>query len=543
MFSAARRCSRPWTALLVLGCVALAGCEAGRTVAPPPTDPTVAQVVIIPDSVELAPGGTTQFAAYGRTAQGDSVPVSVTWGASGGSITATGLFTAGSSAGMFSVSAQTTKSLHGSAKVHVGNGQSTVASVTVSPSSGSGNVGDAAQFTATVLDSRGNVLTGKTVTWSSSNTAVVTVTSSGYATAVGAGSAAVVATCDGKSGQAQITVNGSTPNPAPVATVSVSPATASIAVGATQAFTVVLKDAQGNVLTGRSVTWSSSAPTIAILSVTGVATGLLAGSSTITATSEGQSGTATLTVTLLPPPPPPSGTWPNEPTGMTLLSDQQWNSLGSWQLNDNSAGATSLVTLSGLPFSPSGALQDLSPIGMTGGGDAIGPGRADFFIPAAQQPTEIYVGLWVKLSAPFQPHSSGVQKIMYVHDNNGVNFSALWLEIYGTAAPFRASLVNQFSGCPTGRFDPNVTTTPIGPGEWHRYEMYLKMASTGSSSDGVLKVWVDGVLNVSRTDVCTMGSNATRMESVRLSGMWGGIGDAKTETDYLWYDHTYVSGR
>src|ERR1051325_280950 len=212
MFSAARRCSRPWTALLVLGCVALAGGEAERPVAPPPTDPTVAQVVIIPDSVELAPGGTTQFAAYGRTAQGDSVPVSVTWGASGGSITATGLFTAGSSAGMFSVSAQTTKSLHGSAKVHVGNGQSTVASVTVSPSSASGNVGDAAQFT-------GNVLTGKTVTWSSSNTAVVTVTSSGYATAVGAGSAAVVATCDGKSGQAQITVNGSTPNPAPVATV------------------------------------------------------------------------------------------------------------------------------------------------------------------------------------------------------------------------------------------------------------------------------------------------------------------------------------
>lgn len=451
--------SRSSTVLAVLAAAALAACEVARTAAPP-TDSSVTQVVITPDSVDLAPGASAQFAAYGRTTQGDSVAVAVTWSASGGSITAAGLYTADTSAGTFSISAQTAKAVHGSAKVHVGNGH-------------------------------------------------------------------------GSSG------------PAPVASVSVSPASASITVGTTQAFTVVLQDTLGNVLTGRSVTWSSSAPTIAGISVSGAVTGLLAGSTTITATSEGKSGNASLTVTVQPPPPPPPspGTWPNQPAGLTLLSDQPWNSLGGWQLNDNSAGATSLVTLSGLPFSPSEALQDLSPIGMTGGGDAIGPGRADFYIPAAQQPSEIYVGMWVKLSNPFQPHSSGVQKIMYVHDNNGINFSALWLEIYGTAAPFRASLVNQFYGCPSIRLDPNATQTPIGPGEWHRYELYLKMASTGSSSDGVLKVWVDGVLNVNRSDVCTMGSNATRMESVRLSGMWGGIGDTKTENDYLWYDHAYVSGR
>src|SRR6266851_6236473 len=69
-----------------------------------------------------------------------------------------------------------------------------VATVTVSPSSATGNVGDAAQFTATLKDANGNVLTGRTVTWSSTNTAVATVTDTGYATAVGAGSAAIVAT-------------------------------------------------------------------------------------------------------------------------------------------------------------------------------------------------------------------------------------------------------------------------------------------------------------------------------------------------------------
>jgi len=43
--------------------------------------------------------------------------------------------------------------------------------------------------------------------------------------------------------------------------------------------------------------------------------------------------------------------------------------------------------------------------------------------------------------------------------------------------------------------------------------------------------------------VCTLGaSSGARVESVRLSGLWGGVADSKTETDYLWYDHTRVSG-
>jgi subtilisin family serine protease len=81
-----------------------------------------------------------------------------------------------------------------------------VASVTVSPSSATGPVGASGQFTATVKDANGNVLTGRTVTWASSNTSVATVDQTGLARAVGPGSAALVATCEGQSGQAQVTV-------------------------------------------------------------------------------------------------------------------------------------------------------------------------------------------------------------------------------------------------------------------------------------------------------------------------------------------------
>jgi hypothetical protein len=79
---------------------------------PPPPDPTpspapvVERVTLLPASVTLAPSVSKQFSAYGRTTTGDSVSVPVTFTATGGTITTTGLFTAGSSYGTFRVIAK-----------------------------------------------------------------------------------------------------------------------------------------------------------------------------------------------------------------------------------------------------------------------------------------------------------------------------------------------------------------------------------------------------------------------------------------------------
>src|SRR5437588_11355151 len=88
----------------------------------------------------------------------------------------------------------------------------------------------------------------------------------------------------------------------PVATVTVAPATASVQVGLTVQLTATTKDANGNTLTGRTVTWSSGNTGIATVSSSGLMTGVAAGSATITATSVGQSGTSAITVTAAPPP-------------------------------------------------------------------------------------------------------------------------------------------------------------------------------------------------------------------------------------------------
>src|SRR5205823_7327472 len=84
---------------------------------------------------------------------------------------------------------------------------------------------------------------------------------------------------------------------APVASVSVTPATAPVPVGKTLQLTATPKDASGSPLTGRTVTWASSNTSVATVSAAGLVTGQVAGTATITATSEGQSGTAAITVT------------------------------------------------------------------------------------------------------------------------------------------------------------------------------------------------------------------------------------------------------
>src|SRR5207244_9050456 len=103
-----------------------------------------------------------------------------------------------------------------------------VATVTVSPASASVTVGQTAQLSATAKDAAGNVLSGRAVTWTSSNSGVVTVSGSGLVTGVAAGSATITAASEGQSGTASISVAN-----VPVATVTVSPASASVTVGQT----------------------------------------------------------------------------------------------------------------------------------------------------------------------------------------------------------------------------------------------------------------------------------------------------------------------
>ncbi|HEU4700632.1 MAG TPA: hypothetical protein VFS40_15715, partial [Gemmatimonadales bacterium] len=71
----------------------------------PPT-PSLASITVSPDPATLAPGAKLAFAASGTLSDGSATPVAVTWTATGGSIDAGGLYTAGATTGSFLVIAR-----------------------------------------------------------------------------------------------------------------------------------------------------------------------------------------------------------------------------------------------------------------------------------------------------------------------------------------------------------------------------------------------------------------------------------------------------
>ena len=166
-----------------------------------------------------------------------------------------------------------------------------VVAVRVSPASRDLTVGEAAQFTAEPLDARGAVLSNRSVAWTSSRPSVATVNGNGGVSAVSPGSAVITAAIEGKTGVAAVTVS-----PAPVASVAVSPSSATLVVGQTVDLEAEPRDAAGRPLSGRTVTWSSNHIAIATVTSTGVVAALSAGTATITASSEGRSGSATIVV-------------------------------------------------------------------------------------------------------------------------------------------------------------------------------------------------------------------------------------------------------
>ena len=88
-----------------------------------------------------------------------------------------------------------------------------VASLTIAPAAAALVAGATQQLTAITLDANSNVLTGRVVTWTSSDATKASVTASGLVAAVAAGSITITATSEGRSASAQVTVTFPTGGP------------------------------------------------------------------------------------------------------------------------------------------------------------------------------------------------------------------------------------------------------------------------------------------------------------------------------------------
>ena len=153
-------------------------------------------------------------------------------------------------------------------------------------------IGATVQLTATVRDQRNNDMSGQTITWSSGNETVATVSGTGLVTAVGNGMAEITAKSGSLSANATITVAS------PVATsITVEPSSHTLEmIGATVQLTATVRDQNENVMMDVTVTWSSGDESVATVSDQGLVTATGNGMAEITAQVGDAMGTAAITV-------------------------------------------------------------------------------------------------------------------------------------------------------------------------------------------------------------------------------------------------------
>ena len=171
----------------------------------------------------------------------------------------------------------------------------TVSVIEVSPNMATLDGGKTQRFTATAKASDGKVISGVNFTWSSSNTAVVTIKNNGVATAVTAGTATIRATGNGIS-SAMIPITVTVPA---VSQVTISPSsTQELMVGEMVTFTAMARTAGGAVRSDVSFSWASSDTSVVTIASTGVATTVGAGTVTVRAEADGiASSPVTINVT------------------------------------------------------------------------------------------------------------------------------------------------------------------------------------------------------------------------------------------------------
>lgn len=170
----------------------------------------------------------------------------------------------------------------------------TAADLTLDPGDTNLAVGDTLTFTATVTNAGGDTLPA-VVTFSSTETAVATVNAvTGLVNAVAVGRANLVATAGAVSDTVEVSV-GTEPG-TNVGTLTLTPATLTLAVGASDTLTVAVTDTLGAAILDPIVDFSSTATAVATVNAFGVVTGVATGSANIVATFGAASDTTAVTV-------------------------------------------------------------------------------------------------------------------------------------------------------------------------------------------------------------------------------------------------------
>ncbi len=293
-----RRASRSLATLLGLflsaGCLRAVGPQVDGGTSATDAGPQLATIAIDPPLASVAIGTSIALQATGTYDDGTTVDVTnqVVWASQpDGVVTvAAGVVTA-VKPGEATVQA-TLGTVSGAAQVTVPN--ATVRSLELTPTAATTGVGGTVSFSAVASLSDGTQQdVTKTATWTSSNPAIASISSSGLATGRSGGTVDILATAAGVTGHASLSVTS-----ASLKAIDITPPDPVAAVGVVLPFAATATYADGSIAdVTLTATWSSSNPSSVTIDAAGHATAAAPGTTTIAASLSGIKGSTRMTVT------------------------------------------------------------------------------------------------------------------------------------------------------------------------------------------------------------------------------------------------------
>lgn len=351
-------------------------------------------------------------------------------------------------------------------------------------------------------------LTGLTVTYETSNAAVATISGSGLVTAVGAGSCAVNALCEGVRSPT-ITVTVTNPQNA-VDHLVVTPATMGLTISGTGQVAGRPEDTSNNLVTGATVTWGSNNTGVATVGAdsgddnhTATVTAVTAGEATITGTSETKTDTCVVTVS----------------SGTLYFADKfdsadKSRNVNNWRWKQGGDATVQLI--------PSGLSSTTYGLRHRHTATNSNQEQRMYFGSGV---TDLYVGFYIHHPSNFEHRdgpSSDNHKLLRVWNGNTADgndgyaqyhlkggFSTLPYTSAPTWPAGSARIISEM-GMGPGCGDNSVgeegggTLMPAfaaATAQWRALIFHLRGATSPSANNGILETWIDGTLAQSRTNL------------------------------------------
>jgi len=253
-----------------------------------------------------------------------------------------------------------------------------------------------------------------------------------------------------------------------------------------------------------------------------------------------------------------SGRWPNEPTGFVTLSDHPWDAIArtppdgrlarlaarardfvasaperdsGWRyLRRSSSKDDDIVQDPGAPVSKPNVLRIVFTTDMKRDHEP-----SVHFIGLAR-PMEVFAAWWMKLSPNWTCSPAGCGKITFLFPDHANGAGVTYANVAGNDNSRHINVATTWPSTGYQFWEPNQATTKVEKNRWYRVEWYVRWASSPDASDGIIRWWVDGVLNGDHRSVpfpAIRGFLEFQYAPTRQ--------DPPPTEQYMYVDHTYLS--